>query len=107
MFFFITKFILIYYINFNLLLQFVTSGALEWCIKGFLPTQQKEALRKVLDVIRRLVTPTLSQQDLPFLQKDAHTALVLFERDFPLSMQVFKVLEIRFNLQFYQFVLCF
>lgn len=67
--------------------------------QGFLPTQQEETLRKVLDVIRRLVTPTL--------QKDAHTALVLFERDFPLSMQVFKVLEIRFNLQFYQFVLCF
>lgn len=71
----------------NAKLQFVTSGALAWCIKGFLPKQQEEILLLVLNIIKRMVSPQLKEKDIPELQEDAHSALSLFERDFPLSMQ--------------------
>uniref|UniRef100_A0A8W8JI53 Uncharacterized protein n=1 Tax=Magallana gigas TaxID=29159 RepID=A0A8W8JI53_MAGGI len=67
--------------------NFVTSGALAWCINGFLPKQQEETLLLVLNVIKRMVSPQLKEEDIPELQEDAHSALSLFERDFPLSMQ--------------------
>lgn len=41
----------------------------------------------VLNIIKRLVSTQLKKEDIPELQKDAHSALSLFERDFPLSMQ--------------------
>ncbi|XP_052694496.1 uncharacterized protein LOC128172788 [Crassostrea angulata] len=34
-----------------------------------------------------MVSPQLKEEDIPELQEDAHSALSLFERDFPLSMQ--------------------
>ncbi|XP_061190168.1 uncharacterized protein LOC133198027 [Saccostrea echinata] len=71
----------------NSKLQFVTSGALEWCIKGFLPAKQEDTLQKMLHVIKRIVSPTLKEEDLPHLQREVHSSLALFERDFPLSMQ--------------------
>lgn len=66
----------------------MTSGAFEWCIKGLLPPQQETTLSKLCNVIKRITSPQLFIADLPSLQADTHEALALFERDFPLSMQV-------------------
>lgn len=50
--------------------------------------KQEDTLFRMLAIIQRIVTPTLKEGDLPSLQRDVHAALTMFERDFPLSMQV-------------------
>ncbi|XP_062595076.1 uncharacterized protein LOC134256449 [Saccostrea cucullata] len=67
--------------------QFVTSGAFEWCIRGFLPPAQEKTLQAICDVIKRMVAPELTISELPQLQADTHEALAMLERDFPLTMQ--------------------
>ncbi|XP_062612111.1 uncharacterized protein LOC134273911 [Saccostrea cucullata] len=71
----------------NSKLQFVTSGGLEWCVKGFLPPTQEETLFFLLNVLKRMITPVLKECDVQQLQDDVHTALCLLEKDFPLSLQ--------------------
>ncbi|XP_062609392.1 uncharacterized protein LOC134271156 [Saccostrea cucullata] len=71
----------------NSKIQFVTSGALAWCIRVFLPNQQEETLFIIVNLIKRMVSPQLTEEDIPSLQEDVHTGLAMFERDFPLSMQ--------------------
>lgn len=71
----------------NSKIQFVTSGALEWCIQGLLPPTQEKTLKCVCDVLKRMVSPVIHMSTLGELQKDTHEAFALLERDFPLTMQ--------------------
>ncbi|XP_062584302.1 uncharacterized protein LOC134246058 [Saccostrea cucullata] len=71
----------------NAKLQFVTSGAFEWCIKDLLPISQERTLEHICGVIRRIVSPKLTVLDIAQLQADTHEALSLLERDFPLAIQ--------------------
>uniref|UniRef100_A0A8W8MQL9 DUF4218 domain-containing protein n=1 Tax=Magallana gigas TaxID=29159 RepID=A0A8W8MQL9_MAGGI len=71
----------------NSKIQFVTSGALEWCIQGLLPPTQEKTLKCVCDVLKRMVSPVIHMSTLDELQKETHEAFALLERDFPLTMQ--------------------
>nr|XP_022311179.1 uncharacterized protein LOC111116474 [Crassostrea virginica] len=71
----------------NAKLQFVTSGAFEWCIRDLLPQRQEGTLHRLCDVIKKMVSPQLAVHELPRLQAETHEALSLLERDFPLALQ--------------------
>ncbi|XP_062596774.1 uncharacterized protein LOC134258258 [Saccostrea cucullata] len=68
-------------------LQFVTTGGLQWCIRGFLPPKQEETLFFVFDTLKRVISSSIYQAAIEQLQIDVHHALCLVERDFPLSLQ--------------------
>ncbi|XP_071135395.1 uncharacterized protein [Mytilus edulis] len=71
----------------NSKLQFVKTGALQWCIKGLLPKRQETTLFTVLEVIVRMTQQEFEISEIKQLQDDTHAALALLERDFPLSLQ--------------------
>ncbi|CAC5425389.1 unnamed protein product [Mytilus coruscus] len=68
-------------------LQFVTKNIAAWCIRGLLAKPQEETLFNLFEVIKRLTQPSYTTEQLQGLIEDTSTAVVLLERDFPLTLQ--------------------
>ncbi|XP_076084502.1 uncharacterized protein LOC143055256 [Mytilus galloprovincialis] len=67
--------------------QFVTKNIAAWCIRGLLAKPQEETLFNLFEVIKRLTQPSYTTEQLQGLIEDTSTAVVLLERDFPLTLQ--------------------
>ncbi|CAG2226719.1 unnamed protein product [Mytilus edulis] len=66
---------------------FVTKNIAAWCIRGLLAKPQEETLFNLFEVIKRLTQPSYTTEQLQGLIEDTSTAVVLLERDFPLTLQ--------------------
>ncbi|CAC5376590.1 unnamed protein product [Mytilus coruscus] len=67
--------------------SFVTKNIAAWCIRGLLAMSQEETLFNLFEVIKRLTQPSYTTEQLQGLIEDTSTAVVLLERDFPLTLQ--------------------
>ena len=68
--------------------EVVTHGILKFCLRGMLGQKQQQTLFKVFDVITSICAEDVSMDTIDTLEYEIHRALALFERDFPVSLQV-------------------
>ena len=68
--------------------QVATNGVLKFCLRDMLCRSQRSTLFELLDVITDLCAEEIVSSRIGDLEARVHKALVLIERDFPLSMQV-------------------
>lgn len=68
--------------------EVTTNGILKFCLRGMLGRNQRQTLYKLFDVIRDVCAEDVNIDMTNNLEKAVHHALALFERDFPVSLQV-------------------
>ena len=68
--------------------EVATSGILKFCLRKILSSKQRLTLFTLFDVIRDLCSEDIDIRCIDELEKRVHHALVLLERNFPLSLQV-------------------
>ena len=67
--------------------QVATNGILKFCLRNMLAHNQRHTLFELFDEITALCTEEIDSMHITDLESRVHKALVLIERDFPLSMQ--------------------
>lgn len=68
--------------------EVVTHGILKFCLRGMLGRKQQQTLFKLFDVVTNICAEDVSMDTIDTLECEIHRALALFERDFPVSLQV-------------------
>ena len=68
--------------------QVATNGILKFCLRNMLGHNQRSTLFELMDVIADLCAEDIDEMQINHLELRVHKALVLIERDFPLSMQL-------------------
>lgn len=68
--------------------EVVTSGILKFCLRGMLGRNQRQTLYRLFDVISGICAEDIAMDSVDDLEQETHHALALFERDFPVSLQV-------------------
>ena len=71
--------------------QVAVHGVLKYCLRDMLGSTQRQSLFNFLDVLSLLCAEEVDMQAHENLNSTVHKALVLIERDFPLSLQVIVV----------------
>lgn len=66
----------------------VTSGILQYCIRGLLESHQRKTLNESCDVLSELVAEGVDMSRIDILEYRTHRVLALLERDFPVSLHV-------------------
>ena len=80
--------------------QMVSTSILKYCLRGLLGKRQRETLFCLCDVLSRVCVEVVDITLLNRLEDDVHRALVLLERDFPVSLHVI-VFHLLHHLPFY------
>lgn len=68
--------------------QVVTNGILKFCLRDMLAKKQRKTLFKLFDMLTLLYAEEIDLDSIDQIEEDLHKVLALFERDFPLSLQV-------------------
>ena len=68
--------------------ELVKHGILKFCLRGMLGPKQRQTLFKLFDVIRDVCAEDIPLDSIEKLEENVHLTLALFERDFPVSLQL-------------------
>ena len=81
--------------------QVVTNGVLKFCLRGMLGQKQRRTLYRLFDVLTKIFAEDVDMNTIDDTEEEVHKSLSLFERDFPVSLQVivFHLLGQCYNIQ--------
>lgn len=69
-------------------MEVVRKGILKFCVRGMLGRNQRRTLFKLFDVIDNICMEDVTMDTINELELEVHHTLALFERDFPVTLQV-------------------
>ena len=70
------------------IVQMVCKGVFKFCLRRMLGERQRATLFVFLDCLSRVLSESHQIGDLPSLEEEMNVVIALFERDFPISVQV-------------------
>ena len=68
--------------------QVAIKGVLKFCLRGMLGSKQRKTLFTLMDALSELFREEVDVSAVDSIEHGVHQALALFERNFPVSLQV-------------------